>query len=72
MDNLYEKEVVVKSVSVISGETKYREDISNSDIPILKTFWEDNDIQEITVVSTNVGFVKTFTKVYVKEEKPKS
>lgn len=31
---------------------------------LLKTFWEDNDVQEITITSTNMGFSKTLTKQY--------
>jgi len=33
-------------------------------IPILNAFLDDNDIQEITVCSSNFGFVKTFQKRY--------
>lgn len=65
-EEIYEKEVNVVSKSVLSGDTSRKEDISNHAISILKAFWEDNEIQEITIVSSNIGFIKTYSKVYKK------
>lgn len=38
--------------------------------PILKLFWNNNDIQEITITSTNMGFSKTLSKNYIYTSKP--
>ena len=32
---------------------------------ILKAFADDDDIQQITVVSTNIGFVREYTKQFM-------
>ncbi len=37
-------------------------------IPTIKAWLEDNDIQEITVCSSNIGFVYTFRKFYSSQE----
>ena len=64
---IYKPEITVKSKSVLSGET---EKILNYDdewiqsMPILKAWIEDDEIQQIQIVSTNIGFIKTFTKSY--------
>lgn len=36
-------------------------------IGVLKAWLADDDLQEITVCSTNIGFVKTFTKSFRRE-----
>lgn len=64
---MYSDTVSVKSKSVLSGETEGTaslDALKKSEIGILRAFAEDNDIQEITVASTNMGFVRTFTKQY--------
>lgn len=37
-------------------------------IPVLLAFIEDNDIQEIRIVSTNMGFTKTIRKAFKKQK----
>ena len=32
--------------------------------PIINAWLEDDDIQEITITSTNIGFSRTFTKIF--------
>ena len=63
----YQPKLKYRSNSVISGEIEseieHSDPIFNS-IPVLKAFIEDNDLQEITVTSTNIGFVKTFRKQF--------
>lgn len=62
---IYKDTLRVKNVGMISGE--WTKDIPWSEcrgIPVVDAFLEDNDIQEITVVSTNFGFVRTYTKQY--------
>ena len=65
---IYQEELRCTSKSFF-GESdkmvKYTE-IGAENIPILKAFLEDNDIQEIKLVSTNIGFIKSYTKVYRK------
>lgn len=66
---LYNSEIHCKTISAISGE--HSEDIPHTSeqfkIPILREFIADDEIQEITVVSTNIGFVRTFRKYYRKQ-----
>lgn len=66
---IYKPEITCKGDSMLSGSTV--EEIAHSEprlekIPILREFMADDDLQEITVCSTNFGFVKTFTKHYRK------
>ncbi len=50
--------------SAISGQTDefISVDAGWFMLPILREWLDDNNLQEITLVSTNIGFVKTFTK----------
>lgn len=63
---------IVRSIrkSMISGEDTedidYRESLSARPA-VLQAFLEDDDLQEMTVVSTNIGFVRTYRKQYKKE-----
>jgi|GEM_PF-5891460 len=64
---LYNADIICKTNSMISG--KHEELLPHTDsvfneIRILKSFLEDDDIQEIKLCSTNIGFVKSFTKSY--------
>jgi hypothetical protein len=36
--------------------------------PLLKAFLDDNDLQEITICSSNIGFVNTYRKFYLKDK----
>lgn len=38
------------------------------DMPIIRAFLDDNDITEMTIVSTNIGFIKTLTKQFRRDE----
>jgi hypothetical protein len=33
------------------------------ELSIIAAFLADDDIQEMTICSTNIGFIKTFTKI---------
>ena len=58
--------VRVQSNSVLSGK---RDEVLDADskspwnIAIVAAFLADDDIAEMTIVSPNIGFVKTFIKV---------
>ena len=70
MSDLYHDAIRVTATSLISGKTdcyhRRGEPIAESlfDIPLVKAFLEDEDIQEMTLVSTNIGFVRTLRKYY--------
>lgn len=64
---LYEPTIRCRTKSVISGE--HEEMMKHTDpvfreIGVLREWLADNELQEITVCSTNIGFVKTFRKFY--------
>lgn len=64
------KEVVQKGRSALCGEVNKTLGIDHAyfrNQPIMKAFLEDQDLQEITVCSSNIGFVYTFTKVFEPE-----
>jgi hypothetical protein len=35
---------------------------------LIQAWWEDNDVQYIKIVSTNVGFIREMTKRYKRKE----
>lgn len=62
---LYENKIWEKGTGIF-GKYDWRE-VSPEElrkIPLIKSFLDDDDIQEITVCSGNFGFVKTFQKRY--------
>jgi hypothetical protein len=63
----FQPEIICKTNSVISGlhTEAVRFDDALFDIPILEAFVEDEDLYEMTIVSTCIGFVKTFTKQFI-------
>jgi hypothetical protein len=67
---MYGPTIRCKTKSMISGE--HTEDVDHCDplldIPVLQEFLRDDDLQEIVVVSTNFGFIRTFTKHYRRDE----
>lgn len=57
---LYEKKfILVEEVGIIT--------ITDGNIleGFIKPFWEDNNIQEMSITSTNIGMTETFTKQYL-------
>lgn len=68
---LYNPTIRVKNQSVLSGEWEADVPLDEfernfSVFPLVMSFLEDNDIQEMRVTSTNIGFNKTFTKYFRK------
>lgn len=64
---LYNAEIRCQTKSMLTG--KHEEMIQCTDpiferIGVLKAWLEDDDLQEIILCSTNIGFIKTFTKSY--------
>lgn len=72
MNKLYSSKLRYRNSSIIAGELEGEIEIGDPRIPwhdpIISAFLDDDDIQEITLVSTCVGFVKTLTKQYAKRE----
>jgi len=68
------EELWMKGKGILSGETKWQKEPPDNwkEIPIIAAFMEDNDLQEITVVSTCIGFVRTFQKRLIKSETEKA
>ena len=58
--------VRIQSNSAIAGKSDGIFDVDRSlppwNISIVAAFLDDEDIQEMTICSGNIGFVKTFTK----------
>ena len=61
--DIYKPHVVWQSRSIF-GDSAGTVDLSAADDPILRAFWEDNDVQELRVVSTNIGYMRWYTKEY--------
>ena len=59
--------VRIRSNSAISGISDAVCDVDRTippwNIPIVAAFLNDVDLQEMTIASGNIGFVKTFTKI---------
>lgn len=63
--DIYIPEIHVKSKSMLEElgyTTQYDSDEMSH--PILKAFIDDNDIQEIRICSSNIGFIRTYSKYY--------
>jgi len=70
LDTYYPK-IRIISNSALGGKQDRFEDYDNSwfnNIPTVKAWLEDNDLQELTVCSGNIGFVYTFRKFYKEQE----
>ena len=69
-EEIYQRTLHFKNSGIISGTHERDVEIGDesSAVPwnsgIIKAFLEDDDIQEITIVSSCIGFVKTLTKKY--------
>ena len=72
---MYADEVDVEVKSVISGEHKDVESLTQlrqSGIALLVAFANDDDIQYMRIVSTNIGMIRTYQKRFAKFEKEAS
>lgn len=66
-DELYEESLTHSGFSVFSGGEKTTGTVHFSELPkskIIAAFLEDPDIQEITITSANIGFSRTYGKIY--------
>ena len=69
---LYESALWMKGISAIAGEQKEfkRMELSEFDEDstpdVLLAFLKDDELQEITICSTNIGFVRTYQKRFRK------
>ena len=72
MNAVYEPELTLEVQSMLTGE--YIEGVTPGDgnplweFPIVKAFLEDDDLQEMQIVSTNIGFIRKLTKHYKRQE----
>ena len=67
--NIYQDECDVSVQSVISGTHEDVELLSalrESNIGLLREFANDDDIQYMRIVSTNIGMIRTYQKRFVK------
>jgi hypothetical protein len=64
-EEIYKKEVLYKEEGVF-GRKLGTVTITEPEkmVGLLKEFWAENDIQEIILVSTNIGTIRTYTKQY--------
>ena len=68
--DLYSEMISVKVVSMLSGKYEYVVPYLELDeSPILTHWLRDDDLQEITVCSTNIGFCRTYSKQYKRGSK---
>ncbi len=71
-EDIYEDVVRCKrKVSVIAGPGEETITLAEmrKDGGILAAFADDNDIQQITVYSSNIGMVRQYTKTYRRRDK---
>lgn len=63
---MYQRTLRLQNAGMISGQFDETVEVGDDnlpwDAPIIAAFLADDDIQEITITSTNIGFVKTLTK----------
>lgn len=66
----YKNTLTIKGNGFLSGKYETEVPIGDPsqgglwDIPLVKAFLDDDDIQEMTITSTNIGFVKTLRKQF--------
>jgi hypothetical protein len=68
MDKTYEQAIWEKGISVFRGKHEWArlELDALPKSPIIAAFLADDDIQEITICSANLGIVNTYQKRYAK------
>lgn len=66
---IYKPEIRCETKSVFGNRTEHyqHDDERLKTLPVVQAFLADDDLQDMRVCSTNIGFVKTFTKEYVRE-----
>jgi len=61
--SIYDPEIDCKTSSILSGKHDEVTHFSElPDIPVIKAWLADDDLQSLQVCSTNIGFVKEFQK----------
>jgi hypothetical protein len=71
-EKIYQRTLRIKSSSMISGQFDQDFEVGDEAAPVpwdcelIKAFLSDDDIQEMTITSTCIGFSKTLTKQYKK------
>jgi hypothetical protein len=67
-EQIYKRTLRLKSASVISGVYEKEVEVGDEslpwELPIIAAFIADDELQEMTICSTNIGFVKTLRKFY--------
>lgn len=70
---IYSDSIREKGTTLIRGKVERfvtYQDMLKHESPIIQEFLKDDDIQEISVCSTNLGIALTYTKVYRSASKP--
>jgi hypothetical protein len=68
----YREKIHIKSAGMLSGEVEGEWKVGDNAAPvpwtsaIIKAWLDDDEIQQLQIVSTNIGFVKTLTKRFRK------
>lgn len=69
-EDIYQRTLRLKSSGVLSGQFDQDVEVGDESVPLpwdcdlVKAFLADDDIQEMTITSTCIGFTKTLTKQY--------
>lgn len=64
--DLYKPELKIRVVSVLTDGLEYEMDWQNNHLqqPLHQAFLEDDNLQEMTLCSSSLGFVRIYTKQY--------
>lgn len=71
LGGIYSRLIRYKNSGVISGQFDIVLDFEDERVPtapVMKAWLADNELQHLEISSTNLGFVKTFTKSYATNE----
>lgn len=67
-EKLYKRTLALKNSGLLSGQWEREVEIGDENLPwttpIIKAFLAEDDLQEMTLISTCIGFVKTLTKQF--------
>ena len=70
--SIYYPKIRVTTNGALSGKNDHFVDHASgwfNQVPTVKVWLEDDDLQQLEVCSSNIGFVYTFRKFYASQEK---
>ena len=64
--DLYKPELKIKVISVLTDGLEYEMDWQNNHLqqPLYQAFLNDDNLQEMTLCSSSLGFVRIYAKQY--------